>query len=325
MARSPLPAGKLPPDLLAELLAAGPSLPPEVEVGPGVGEDACAIAVGPGRLIATSDPITLTGADVGRFAAAVNANDVAVMGARPRWFLATVLLPVGSTADDVRDLFASMHVALADLGVALVGGHTEVTDAVRQPVVAGHMLGLVPEGDRVVTTAGAHPGDVVVQIGPVPIEGATVLAGATGRGLPDPTPAISVVDAALAAAELGATSLHDPTEGGLAGALHELADAAGVALAVDRQRVVWYQPGVDLCTEFGLDPWATLASGAVLATFDPDDTASALEALAGQGHQAAVIGSVQMGEGVTDREGRAIARPERDELARWLEGRPPSR
>jgi hydrogenase maturation factor len=309
----------LAPDLLAAVLAAGLPVPPEVEVGPGVGEDACAIAIGAGHLIATSDPITLTNADVGRLAALVNANDVAVMGARPRWFLATVLLPIGTTEADVRDLFASLHAALDELDVALVGGHTEVTDAVRQPVVAGHMLGLLAEGERVVTTAGARPGDVVVQIGLVPVEGAIVLARATGRELPAGGPGIGVVDAALAAAELGATSLHDPTEGGLAGALHELAEAAGVGLRIDRARVAWYEPGVALCHECDLDPWATLASGAVLATFAVDQVAGAAQELERRGFAVAEIGSVEPGTGVTDTDGARVGRPERDEVARWLE------
>ncbi len=140
-----------------------------------MGEDACALTVERGALVAATDPITFTGVDIGRLAVVVNANDVAVMGVRPRWFLAAILLPCGTTEDDVRTLFAGMRGALAELGIALVGGHTEVTPVVSQPLVVGQMLGLA-ENDRFVATGGARPGDIVVQVGLAPIEGAAVLA-----------------------------------------------------------------------------------------------------------------------------------------------------
>jgi hypothetical protein len=170
-----LPTGKLPPALLRELLEAGAALPPEVRLGPRLGEDACAIEVPGGALVAASDPITLTGSGVGAHAVVINANDVAAMGVRPRWFLATALFPVGTRADDVRVFFAEMREALRAADVALVGGHTEVTDAVTQTVVVGQMLGMAPEG-RFVPTGGARPGHAIVQVGPAPVEGAAVLA-----------------------------------------------------------------------------------------------------------------------------------------------------
>ncbi|TMC02743.1 MAG: hypothetical protein E6J41_29395, partial [Chloroflexi bacterium] len=119
-----LPLGKLPAALLGRLLGDLAPLPPEVLVGPGIGEDACAIQVEAGVLVAAGDPITLTGADLGRAAVTVNANDVAVTGVRPRWFLATILLPAGTTEADVMRLFADMRRTLTALGAALVGGHT---------------------------------------------------------------------------------------------------------------------------------------------------------------------------------------------------------
>jgi hydrogenase maturation factor len=220
-----LPAGKLPTDLLARILEELGERPAEVRLGPAVGEDACAVEVPSGVLVAATDPITLTSSDVGRWAVVVNANDVAVMGVRPRWFLACVLLPLGVDSADVEALFASMRDALATVGATLVGGHTEITPVVTQPVVVGQMLG-ISESGRFIATAGARPGDVVVQVGPVPVEGAAVLAAEHRWRLDrvDPStvrtaaaalgnPGISVVEAALAAAELGATALHDPTEG----------------------------------------------------------------------------------------------------------------
>jgi len=329
MSATVLPPGKLPTALLTELLGTI-EWPPEVRLGPAIGEDACALEVDRGVLVAATDPITFTGIDVGRLAVVVNANDVAVMGVRPRWFLAAVLLPRDTTADDVRALFAGMRAALDGLAVALVGGHTEVTPVVSQPLVVGQMLGLAENG-RVVTTGGVRAGDIVVQVGPVPIEGAAVLAAEAADRLSglDPAtleaataatrvPGISVVEAALVAADLGATALHDPTEGGLASGLHELAAAGGVGLRVDPTQVRWFEPGLAVCRELGADPWATLASGALLATFPPDQAREATAALSAGGHPVATLGAAEAGEGVRDTEGQPIPWPARDEVARVL-------
>ena len=321
-----LPPGKLAPDFLARLVET--SLPPEVVLGPRIGEDACAIEVETGTLVAATDPITLTGAGVGAHAVAVNANDVAVTGARPRWFLACVLLPEGSTREDAEALFAGMRSALDLVGAALVGGHTEVTGAVRQPLVVGQMLGVATE--RIVPTGGLRPGDAVVQIGPAPVEGAAVLADVlpqerlasispraleAARSAVD-APGILVVEPALAAARSGATALHDPTEGGLSAGLHEMADASGVTLTIEPDRILWFEPGLELCTVAGLDPWGTLASGTLLAGFSPDRLDRASHDLASAGHPHSVIGRAGHGCGVTLAGGSRLARFERDELSR---------
>jgi hydrogenase maturation factor len=325
----PMPAGKVPAALLAELLAGLPPHPPEVRLGPAVGEDACAIDVPAGTIVAATDPITLTGEQLGRFAVLVNANDVAVMGVRPRWFLATVLFPPGSSASQVRKLFGTIRRSLDDIGAHLVGGHTEVTDAVNRPVVVGQMLGLAENG-RYVSTGGVRPGDVVLQVGPVPVEGAAVLAteAADRLGQLDPAvlqaarsalsdPGISVVEAALLAAGDGTVAMHDPTEGGLAAGLHELAAASGVGLVVDRHAVLWFDPGTAVCDALGADPWATLASGCLLAAFPPQRAARALEALT-RHWPAAIIARARPGSGVHDQTGSTIPWPERDDVSRLL-------
>src|SRR6516162_6442269 len=141
MTRKPLAAGKLPLELLVQLLSDEAPPPAELLLGAQIGEDACAIDMPAGALVAAADPITLTSEDSGRLAVAVNANDVAVTGARPCWFTAVVLVPPGTDEGLVRDLFRSIRRALSHLGAYLVGGHTEVTDAVTRPVVVGQMLG----------------------------------------------------------------------------------------------------------------------------------------------------------------------------------------
>jgi hydrogenase maturation factor len=326
-----LQTGKLPPALLAELLARAPALPPEVRLGPALGEDAAAIDVPGGALVAATDPITLTGRGVGAHAVVVNANDVAVMGVRPRWFLACVLLPPGATDADARALFDEILAGVAAVGACLVGGHTEVTPAVTQPLVVGQMLGLAEDG-QVIRTGGVRPGDALVQIGPAPVEGAAVLAAEAGARLAgvDPgllarargalvDPGISVVEAALTAAALGATALHDPTESGLSGGLHELAGASVVALRVDPGRVLWFEPGLAVCAALGADPWGTLASGCVLAAFPAGLAEGACRTLEARGQPARVVGVAEAGSGVHLPDGQPLPVFERDEVARVLE------
>src|SRR5258706_2118698 len=127
-AMSRLPVGKLRADALRAIFEKLKPRDPRVVVGPRVGEDAAVIDLGDRYLVATADPITFATDDVGWYALQVNANDIAVRGARPRWFLATILLPEGRTSDEtVSALFAQLHEACEEMEVALVGGHTEIT------------------------------------------------------------------------------------------------------------------------------------------------------------------------------------------------------
>ncbi|MFQ6023909.1 MAG: AIR synthase related protein, partial [Acidiferrobacterales bacterium] len=310
MTERSLPPGKLPAALLRELLASGPPPPPELRLPPLIGEDAGVVQVPGGALIAATDPITLTGKDVGAHSVVINANDVAVMGARPRWFLAVILLPAGTTENEVRALFKAMYAALERVGVALVGGHTEVTPTVTQPLVVGQMLGLREDG-QYIRTGGVRAGDVVLQIGCAPIEGAAVLANEAADRIREitphvlaqardalTTPGVSVVGSALHATALGATALHDPTEGGLSAGLYELAEASGVLLRLDAEAVLWFEPAKAICARLGADPWGVLASGTLLAAFPTATAETALTALRAEGYPAVVIARAERGDGV---------------------------
>jgi hydrogenase maturation factor len=331
-----LPLGKLPGDLLQAVLDKHASRDPRVIVGPRVGEDAAVIDLGDRYLVATADPITFVTDDLGWYALHVNANDIVVRGATPRWFLATLLLPEGRTDEDaVRTLFGQLGEACDDLDVALVGGHTEVTHGIDRAIVAGTMLGEVAK-DRLVTTGGARVGDAIVLTKGVPLEGAAIIAREKeaelrARGVPAATirrarnflrtPGISVRPEAEIACELAAVhAMHDPTEGGIATALHELAAAAGVGLRIDRDRIMVLPEGRTLCEAFGLDPLGTIASGALLLTMAPAEAGIVLHALAREAIDCHFIGQVVPPEqGVTLVDGaRQWPLPTfaRDEIAR---------
>ena len=285
----PLPSGKLPPSLLASLIAALPTDSARLLLGPKVGEDAAVIEFGVDDerlLVVKSDPITFATAEIGYYAVNVCANDLAVTGAQPLFYLPTILLPAdATTAGNVTAIFAQIGAACHALGIVVIGGHTEVTYTVTSPVVAGTMLGEVLRA-QVVSSAGARPGDLILLAGVVPVEGVSIIARekeadllARGWGSEELTdtanylfePGISVLVPALAAAERGlVTAMHDPTEGGVAGGLSELATAAAVGLHIDLDAIPIPEVARRLCETYALDPLGTIASGALLATCRPE-------------------------------------------------------
>lgn len=302
-----LPAGKLPADLLERLLSRQVTRDPRVLVGPRVGTDAAAIDMGETVLVVKTDPITFPADDAGWYLVHVNANDIACMGATPRWLLVTALLPEMHTTESmVSGLFDSLRSAAQTVGVTIVGGHTEITIGLDRPILVGHMLGETTR-DRLLDMRTAQPGDAILLCKGIAVEGTALLArdgsdtrlAALDPGLIERAaafltdPGISVVPAATALAESGARvrGLHDPTEGGLASALRELVSAAGLSARIDPGAIVTYPETRAICDALKLDPLGLIASGALLAVVDLDDVDISISALARAGIKAAQIGS----------------------------------
>jgi hydrogenase maturation factor len=334
---TPLPLGKLPADQLARLLAQHPITDPRVVLGPRVGEDAAVLDLGARYLVAKSDPITFAADNIGWYAVHVNANDVACSGAAPRWFLATLLLPEGrADAAMAEDIVAQIALACEEIGATLVGGHTEITYGLDRPVVVGAMLGEVAP-ERLVTTGGARPGDAIVLTKRVAVEATAIIAQEKRDELIQRhgldanyvdrcadficRPGISVVRAAQVATGVAPIhAMHDPTEGGLATGLWELAQAAGVGLEIDAQAVPTYPQTRVLCDLYGLDPWGVIGSGSLLLSVDPGDAGPICAALTEVGVEATTIGRVTPREsGVTLRGGLALPTFARDEITRLFE------
>ena len=320
---SVLKPGKLPLDLLQRLLTSYTSADPRVIVGPAVGEDAAIIDMGDRYLIAKSDPITFATDAIGHYAVVVNANDIATRGGQPKWFLATLLLPEQTTSVTlVESIFAQIAQACQSLGIALVGGHTEVTYGLDRPIVAGHMLGEV-EPAALITTAGARIGDVLLLTKGICLEGASIIARERGQelkrlGVPAEViqrarhflfePGIGVVqDAHIAIGAGRVHAMHDPTEGGLAMAVHELATAARVGVLIEHQRVPILEEAALLCRVYGLEPLGTIASGALLIATPPEDAVRIQQALQTNAIRCAAIGRiVPPSEGVLLDDGKEI-------------------
>ena len=330
-------AGKLPPSLLESLLSRVTSADPRVLIGPGIGRDAAIIDTGgPNLLVAKSDPVTFATDRIGWYAVHVNANDIACLGATPSWFLATVLLPEGASPALARSILRQISEACDSLGVTLVGGHTEITLGLDRPIVSGAMLGEVKR-ERLVRPDGARAGDALLLTKGIAIEGTSLLAREAHeplrkRGMAEKSlkeargyltePGISVVrDARVACESVRVHAMHDPTEGGLATALYEMAAAAGLGIAVEAENIAILPATAALCLAGGLEPLGLLASGALLVAVAERDADAAIAALTGAGIDAARIGAFVRQRGVimvTNSRRRRVPRFQRDEVARFF-------
>ncbi|MGW8319800.1 MAG: AIR synthase family protein [Candidatus Promineifilaceae bacterium] len=337
---SVLPVGKLPPALLAQLLSQAPTDDPRIVLGPGPGIDCAVIDLGTTYLVLKSDPITFASDEIGWYLVQVNANDIATTGAKPRWLLITALLPEGRTTyRKVESMAEEIFNACQAIGVSVIGGHTEITAGLNRPLIVGTMIGEV-EPDRLVSPTAARPGDKILLTKGVPIEATAILARefpeklraflsdeelqAAGNFLHHP--GISVLEDARVAIGAGkVTAMHDPTEGGLAAALWELAEACGRTLVIDRSLIPVPPVSLKICQALKLDPFAAISSGALLLTVAPSDAHSIALALQAEGIDCTNIGQVQEGPAVvqtaTPGAGHErLPRPERDEITRLYEG-----
>jgi len=333
-----LQPGKLDADLLRDLLESNVLRDERVAIRPGVGRDVCAIRMGSRYLVAKTDPITFATDRIGWYVVHVNANDLATVGARPSWFLVTALLPAAAADEElVRGIWRDLQDALDSVRCALVGGHTEVTTAVQRPVLVGHMLGEV-EQDRLVDKADLRPGDRILLAGGVPVEGTAIMAREKREQLAEDfpesvlreaagyldKPGISVLTQAMTAIDAGSVhAMHDPTEGGVATALWELAEAAGRGLRVREADIPIVEPGGAFCRHLGIDPLGTISSGSLLICAPSEDAAQIASAVRDAGTPCADIGQIRpREEGVVlvRADGPApMPRFDQDEIARLFD------
>ncbi len=330
--------GKLSPVLLEKLLAKIKIEDERVLLGPHIGEDAAAIRFDSKILVVKTDPVTFATDLIGWYVVNVNANDIATMGAVPRWFLSTVLLPESFNQQEVEAIFDQIIAACASLGITPVGGHTETVFDLNRPIVVGCMLGET-EQQSVISTSGAKVGDDIVLTKGIAIEGTAVLAREAKQslfsaGISDKvvaraadylfSPGISVLrEAQIACSTVNVHSMHDPTEGGLATGLLEIAVAAKVGILVEEEKIPLLSECRTICEGISLDPLGLLASGALLITLPDSDTPRLLEELLEAGIKATVIGKVvEVKDGVklqTATGTKDLPQFERDELAKFID------
>ena len=299
----------------------------EVLVGASVGEDCAAVQLAPDEVfVLSTDPITGASKNTGRLAVLVTANDLASAGAEPIGILLTVLLPPEADEGLIRQLMQEVESACEKLQIQAMGGHTEITSAVNRPLLSVTGVGKVKK-DGLVTTGGARPGDDVVVTKWVGIEGTSIIATEKEEELLKRFPKtfveeakgfeklLSVVPEAAIAVKSGVSAMHDVTEGGIYGALWELAEASGIGLHIDLKAIPIRQETVEICECYRINPYQLISSGCMLMT-SPDGL-QLVQDLKKAGIPAALIGRCVEGKAKKIQNGEEEAyleRPKTDEL-----------
>lgn len=309
----PLPAGKLPNDLLREFLDDFVFDDPSILINPGVGEDIAAVDVEAEQvLVLKSDPITFATDSIGQYAVLINANDIATSGAVPRWLLTTLLFPHGVTASEIRKVIVELKEFCHHWGITLCGGHTEISDVVSRPVVVGMMAGTVARSD-LIDKRNMAVGDKVLLTKRVAVEGTAILAREFGEklrhlGMNDAEietcrgflSDISIIPEAKAAAQFSEThAMHDITEGGLATALEELGIAGGHRIRIDIEKIPVFPETRKICRLLDIDPLGLIGSGSLLICSQANAYQNLMAAIRDTGVEVACIGEVlEAGQGI---------------------------
>jgi len=299
-----LQIGKIDPDTLGKLISDYTHKEDRVLIGAGIGEDAAIIDMGSSYLVAKTDPITHVTSEIGHYAVNINANDIAAMGGKPMWFLATILMPAASSADELKCIFSQLSESCKELGISYCGGHTEVTHSVNNPVVIGHMLGEVGR-DNLKPTSEARLGDDLIMTKSSAIEATAIIAlekekelrGHLGNKLLARAknylynPGISVVkEASVVSSIKEVHALHDPTEGGIATGVFEMATASDLGVEVHYDKIPISEETLKLCESYHVDPLGTFASGSLLIAVSPSVSEDVISRLSAVGITAARIG-----------------------------------
>lgn len=300
---------------------------PEVLVGPAIGEDCSVIGVnGDEVIILSTDPITGAVQDIGILAVHITANDIASSGAEVIGIMVSILLPENTVEAELKHLMNDIESVCEQLQIEVVGGHTEITKAVNQPIVTVTGIGKIKKS-KLIKTTGAINGQEIVMTKWAGLEGTAILATAKQQELLSKYSAgfinkaqmmldyISVVPESRIAMEVGVTSMHDVTEGGIFGALWEIGAASRVGLEVDLQKILLKQETVEICEYFDLNPYMLISSGCMLIV--TDNANQLVDKLNDQGIAAAVIGRITEGNDriiVNGEERQYLEPPKTDEL-----------
>ncbi len=286
--------GKLPPSLLNKLIDKLDQANPNIIIPPKPGIDAAGLKLGNKLFAISTDPVSCTYQHIGTHCVSINMNDVACLGAKPIWFTATVLLPEDCEQTQLDCLWDDFVNALDQYDVKLIGGHTEITPAVNKPIIVGQMLGECI-GDALLDPRNCEPDDHILLWQPIALEGTAIIATDYADKIKQHfssdqitsmqdyihQPGLCVwplVEKLLP--HPGIVALHDPTHGGIANALHELANSSQCGIHIEENAIPILPETKSLCTIFGLDPLGLLATGSLLIVCKPDVTQDIMQALA---------------------------------------------
>lgn len=298
------PIGKIPPNsMVRAVYSHGGKRNPRLVHGPGTGRDTAVVRIAKSLVVLTADPVTGTTKHIGEHSVHINANDIAATGAKPVWYMCTVLLPPATTENTLASIMNGIDQASRSLGITVAGGHTEVTRGIDRPLITGFMIGEI--GGRVLSSANMRIGDLILMTKTAGLEGTAILASEYSRQLrrleretirkaQGFAKQISIVDEAMSISRIaGVHALHDPTEGGVLNGLWELAEASGLGIEVWADRIPLAKETSRICSELHLDPLKLMSSGCLLAAVAPNRMGRVMKALKNRGVMVSEVGRVR--------------------------------
>jgi len=331
-----LPSGKVPIKVLENIIFKHLGTKrSEVILGPRLGVDGAVVEVGEKVLITSMDPITGALDQIGWLAVNVNANDIATFGVHPTLFTACMLLPHGTTEATIETISKQMDTAAKKIEMAIIGGHCETTPGIAHPIIVGTAMGITDK-NHYVTSSGAKPGDRLILTKGAAIEGTAILATDKNELLQSRFSRaflsraagfyrrISVVeDALLAFRTEGVVAMHDPTEGGVAGGIQEMADASKTGVNVIESQIPIEKETAEICEFFKIDPLQLVSSGALLIAAKQTSAERIVSTLQKHEINASIIGEFLRNPATRDMVGadgvtKPLVRPVSDHLWKAL-------
>ncbi|MDD6311644.1 MAG: AIR synthase family protein [Firmicutes bacterium] len=305
----------------------------DVKVRPGIGEDCAVMGFGDYDCIMSTDPISSAVNDIGRLAIHITCNDIASNGVQPLGIMLAVMLPVGTTDEDVEMIMTQAGQTADELKVEIIGGHTEITPAVNQPVIVSTAIGKAPEG---VSQSGNDmvPGDIIMMTKGIGLEGTGIIACDYEEKLREAKDEngnrilsdeeieeaktfldrVSVVAEGVAAGKIGTHGMHDITEGGILGAVWEMCQIAGVGADV-WQKSIHMEPQTEkICKLFDINPLRLISSGAMVIIVPADRKNLMLDAIKAIGVEPFIIGKIMEPSFGIKMDGKEIDPPYADEI-----------
>ena len=267
----------------------------------GIGEDCSIIGFGENCCVLSCDPITGSSSNIGWLAVHISCNDIAASGVEPIGILVTILAPGSTNEKDIYDLMKEINRAASEINVEILGGHTEITESVNKIIVTTTAIGK-GAADKYITSAGAKPGDSIIVTKFAGLEGTSIIANDYEEYLKDKLDKniienakkfidiISVVKEGLIGGKLQVSSMHDATEGGLLGAIWEVAEASGTGFEIYKDLIPITLETKEICRVMDIDPLRLISSGMMIIT--TRDRYKLLETLKLEGISAAYIGNI---------------------------------
>jgi len=301
-----LQPGKVPIFTLSKYLERfNKNLPKEVIIGPKAGEDAALVRFGDRFFVVTSDPITFTTKESGYYLVVVNSNDIAAMGATPKYLLVNLLLPERKTDESLLDeIMNQIYESAKKFDIHIIGGHTEVTPGLDRIILVGTMIGELI-GDRPFSSSDAREGDLLLMTKKVAIEGTSIIAREKEEELLENfpseiiersknfifSPGISILEEAIIAGKSGLIrAMHDPTEGGIITGIYEMAIASDLGVEVEIEKIPIYEETKIFSAFYGIDPYGLIASGTLLLSAPQENLTELLTLFDKEGIELTEIG-----------------------------------